>query len=252
MAGCKRVTQKKYAKRPSPPFHANDCKGKTMEGNDGRTYRSVPDKRGVHTWKPVGSSSKKTRKGQGKGKGEGKGEGKGKRSGRQYQIHHNGGRPYIVEDFPSKKLAILYKNIVNDDTGESDETKHLMDLKYKKIWLGTPKSEAFGDWEKGNAILIQNSDNKYVIVRGAFVEEFSLRPGDSVVEFFNPIGNNDVPYPYVVGQKNVYLTLEYAVLPKEKLDLESDVYTQYYGHGQESLKQAASKLNMKTLHSIEI
>ena len=53
MDSCKRVTMKK---RPSPSYHAGDCKGLSKKGSDGRTYTSVADKRGIYTWKP---SSKK-------------------------------------------------------------------------------------------------------------------------------------------------------------------------------------------------
>ena len=42
---------KKYANRPSPPYPANECRNKTMTGNDGNIYASIPDKRGRFTWK---------------------------------------------------------------------------------------------------------------------------------------------------------------------------------------------------------
>ena len=55
MGSCKRITLKKYTDRPSPPYHANDSKGKTLEGNDGAMYISIGDKRGVYMWKRIGS-----------------------------------------------------------------------------------------------------------------------------------------------------------------------------------------------------
>ena len=48
---CKRVTLKRYLARPSPPYHAGECRGKTMKGNSGLMYTSKPDKNGVYTWK---------------------------------------------------------------------------------------------------------------------------------------------------------------------------------------------------------
>ena len=124
-----------------------------------------------------------------------------------------------------------------------------MDLSYKAIWLGSPKSMAFGDWEKGNTVLIQTGATKYVLVCRDTVEEFSIDGGDLILDFFNPIGNNDVPYPYIVGKKNVYILLESVSVPKEALDLSADVYGQWYG-GAAELKKMAKKIVGKTLHSI--
>jgi len=43
----------KYLDRPSPPHPANENCGKTKKGNDGKMYKSVPNKNGVCTWKKV-------------------------------------------------------------------------------------------------------------------------------------------------------------------------------------------------------
>jgi len=47
------VTRKvgKYATRSSPPYPANEHCGQTKKGNDGKMYKSVPDKNGVCRWK---------------------------------------------------------------------------------------------------------------------------------------------------------------------------------------------------------
>ena len=47
---CQKSTLKKYKKRPSPPFPANDCQGQKNKGNDGKIYESVPDKNNVYKW----------------------------------------------------------------------------------------------------------------------------------------------------------------------------------------------------------
>lgn len=59
---CDRQTTSKYTQRPSPPYPANRCRGKTLAGNDGRLYISVPDKQNVAKWKLAGKSIKKTRR----------------------------------------------------------------------------------------------------------------------------------------------------------------------------------------------
>lgn len=62
---CVKDNTKKYKTRPSPPFPANKCKGKTKKGNNGKMFKSKPDVNGVHKWVAVvsaSSSSTKTKK----------------------------------------------------------------------------------------------------------------------------------------------------------------------------------------------
>ena len=44
---------KKYASRSSPAYSANEHCGKIKKGNDGKMYRSTPDKNNVCRWKKV-------------------------------------------------------------------------------------------------------------------------------------------------------------------------------------------------------
>ena len=50
MSACIEQKTKKYRSRGSPPYSAMDCKGLTKKGNDGATYVSNPDKRGIYRW----------------------------------------------------------------------------------------------------------------------------------------------------------------------------------------------------------
>ena len=52
---CFRQTAKKYTSptRKSPPFKANLCCGEIMTGNDGNKWESVPNVKGICTWKPL-------------------------------------------------------------------------------------------------------------------------------------------------------------------------------------------------------
>jgi len=50
---CVKDNTKKYKTRPSPPFPANKCKGKTKKGNNGKMFKSKPDANGVHKWVAV-------------------------------------------------------------------------------------------------------------------------------------------------------------------------------------------------------
>ena len=54
--GKKTVTRKidkKYLKRDSPPYPANEYCGQTKKGNDGKMYVSKPDKNNVCRWSKV-------------------------------------------------------------------------------------------------------------------------------------------------------------------------------------------------------
>lgn len=58
MACEKQMSIKKYAKRPSPPFPANECKNTTKKGNNGKFYKSTADKKGVYKWIALKSVNK--------------------------------------------------------------------------------------------------------------------------------------------------------------------------------------------------
>lgn len=61
MPACIEQKTKKYRSRGSPPYSAMDCKGSSKKGNDGATYVSKPDKRGIYRWvKGVGGPKNKT------------------------------------------------------------------------------------------------------------------------------------------------------------------------------------------------
>jgi len=205
-----------------------------MEGNDGTMYKSVPDKRGVHTWKKAGSASasgSKTRKG-----------GKGKR----YEVHNNGARPYTVEDFPSKKHVVIYKNEYDDNDVKT--LKEVAAFKYVNLWTSSPKSNQFGEWEKGNTVLIQKDKSTYKIVQYNIID-FCLEPGDSVEEYMSYIGNNDVTYAWIIGKNNIYFMNKYVYLEKGLVDLTKDPYDQLVGMNefasQGSLKSKAKEMRLK-------
>ena len=203
-----------------------------MKGNDGTKYKSVPDKRGVHTWKKLNSTRKAG------GSNPGGNNPNGKPGGRAYKIHNNGSRPYTVIDNKKEKRVTIMKNF-DDST-----SRMLEEIKYLKFWPGSPSSKQFGDWEPGNTVLMQVDTNKYVAVVEDIIG-FVLEKDDEVVTYMSPIGNNDVPYPYIVGKTHVYLLAHHAILPKDSLDLTKDVYEQYFGINEydgNDLKAKAKKL----------
>lgn len=223
--GCTRLTLKKYTKRPSPPYHANECKGATKKGNDGRKYISVADARGVYTWKP-----NITRK----------------RTMRSYAIHNNGLRPYVVDVDKANKKVNIFKQTYDEETEKYTIDKQIGTYKYKQIWVGNDIDRYGLDDEHypGHTILLETTNNKYIFI-GWKIFEFSLREGDELVKYVSYVGHNDFPYSWIVGKTHTYLLQKEVVIPSEYFDLTDDVYSQYYGTikaPKGSVKKYATKL----------
>jgi hypothetical protein len=87
----------------------------------------------------------------------------------------------------------------------------------------------------GNSILLHVSGKKYIHI-GVEIYEFEME--DPFEAYFSMVGNNDVPYPVVLGKENVYFMLEsdHTYLPrtyfptvKNKTQWEN-AYMYFYGH----------------------
>lgn len=50
---CNKINDKKYIERPSPPYHANECKDMIKKGNDNYNYISIRDKNKVYKWEKM-------------------------------------------------------------------------------------------------------------------------------------------------------------------------------------------------------
>ena len=207
---CQKLTDEKYTSRPSPPYHAGECKDKTLPGNNGQLYKSVPDKRNVYTWKLIKQSTAVTRKAS---------------KSTRYTTVNNGANFWIIEDYPADSRVIIYKN--------NAEPVKVAEIKYTALMLPSKNSRKFmeGIYIKGNTVLIQKTKSTFVLVYDS-ITEFKIQATDTPEEFVSPIGNNDSPYPYLICKNNVYILYEpdyYAAVPKAALDLNKDVFDQYNG-----------------------
>ena len=194
---CEEIKDKKYQTRKSPTYHAGDCKGVIKQGKDGY-YISTPDKRGIYKWIPANQEGKarhlaKTQKVKGA---------------KTYMIHDNYSVPFIVDVAPGK--ATVFKTTFEENK-EFKKAAVVKEIAYKQIWIGDNmlggKYYAKKDQYKGNSILIQAASGKYIYV-GHKMMEFSLQPGDTVIKYNSPVGNNDVPYPSIVGKDFIYFMWE--------------------------------------------
>ena len=68
---------------------------------------------------------------------------------------------------------------------------------------------------------------------------------DLVKKYISPVGNSDVPYPYIIGKNYSYLILENKYIPNYLLDLKKCIYSQYYTNT--NIINMSKKLNMKIL-----
>jgi hypothetical protein len=150
---------------------------------------------------------------------------------KRYLTVNNGAHHWIIEDHPAEKRVIIYKNNVSPD----GEVK-VAEIAYKTLWLSHPDGRRyteFGPWHKGNTVLIQTSDDRFIFVYDD-IHEFKLKSGDEPVKFVSKIGNNDSPYPYLIGKDNVYTMWDTSrdtanCYPKEVFDLTKDIISQELG-----------------------
>jgi len=122
-----------------------------------------------------------------------------------YFIHDNGGRPFMA--VVSKTLVSIYKPSSDFWNGEDELEYDELLLKFRHplhIWIGEDLDGMF----KGNSILIQSSKHKFVFVGGEIYSFRLASLNEKVEEYVSPVGNSDVPYPYLVTNQNVYFMLD--------------------------------------------
>ena len=140
------------------------------------------------------------------------------------------------------ELIKVYKNIEKVYIGCSQKNKT------------TEYSEEYGKLFDGNSILVHIKNNKYTYI-GSEIYEFSIN--DSIIKFYSTIGNNNVPYPVILGQYNVYFMLDKSYLSRKLFPIDmtdtdwSNSYDYYY-YGYEdtpplNIKSKKMK-NIKTIH----
>lgn len=162
-----------------------------------------------------------------------------------YYIHDNGGRPFKVIVDNNKKIATIFIN--TDYKGIYD---HFIDLSFKKIFIGnspsiemTKFSAGYGKQFNGNSILLHINDNKYMYI-GDTIYKFKTK--NKIVKYVSPVGNNDVPYPYAIDDKqNYYLMIEHVIITNSYNELSDyeEPYEYYYNMNHID-KQAFNNINV--------
>lgn len=196
--------------------------GDRKTGLDGNKWEIVETKSGVKRWQkiqspssslssnavPFTSSSKKSRPLKSK----------------RYYIHDNGGRPFLVKisgsDVSIYRIPKTSKN--SDNTKEENYSKLLLQFHQpQKIWIGQDFSR--DKFFEGNSILLQINAHTYIYI-GSEIYQFELAEAqEKVKSYTSPVGNSDVPYPYLVTNKNIYFMIEDVYAPINQFE-EDDIY----------------------------
>ena len=114
----------------------------------------------------------------------------------------------------------------------------------------TKFSEGYGRGFYGNSILLQIKNNKYVFI-GQNIFEFTTN--DTINYFTSPVGNNDVPYPLAIGDKNSYFMLDNTFVLNDNIEftkeIKLDPYLYYYENIRSYEKSTPAKkmLNFKVV-----
>ena len=139
-----------------------------------------------------------------------------------YKIHDNGGVPFIVYVYAQERRVSIVGN-------GGDPRYDSLSMQYLEIFPGVDPDEP--DY-LGNTVLLQIAPRIYYYIGGR--DSFLFKTDDKIVEYFSPIGNSDVPYPYAVGTRNVYLMIEDGYIGIDKFEKQgrvpADPYSIFYKH----------------------
>jgi len=185
---------------------------------------------------------------------------------KKYFIHDNGDKPFLV--YIMKNSAHIYRQ-------PDENSKYFVSSRdYKKEWAFIQKVTSYktldtfigkspknsttdfsgghGKQFDGNSILLRIGKERYVSI-GCDIYEFST-PGDKILEYWSSVGNNDVPQPVAIGEKNTYFMRDLKYVKNEKFDkhpidmpikIRSDLYYIYYYGGESDVKYSKYSYKIK-------
>lgn len=94
---------------------------------------------------------------------------------------------------------------------------------YFRVWAG--QTGSFSD--EGSSVVFEKPEREFVWI-GSSIYSFSLPPQEDILDFRTPIGNHDVPYPFLVGSMNTYLMAEKVCAPTNIILTKENPYLDYY------------------------
>jgi hypothetical protein len=153
-----------------------------------------------------------------------------------YLTHDNYYRPFRVYIDELNDEVSVYKRDRDDfSTDLKNYTKLIRTFKPNKIFIGesplnsmTEYSGGHGPAFDGNSILLKIDDKEYVFIGHQI---FSFKTKNEIVSFVSPVGNNDVPYPYAIDDKENYYFLlvpDTGILRIDDVSKPDDPYRHFY------------------------
>lgn len=114
-----------------------------------------------------------------------------------YYTHDNGGRPFKIEVKNKKAFISMYDTKLSKT---KDFYKPKIEISFINIFIGS----------KGSSVLLQIKSDKKDRYKYLFIGHniFSFYTMEKIQKYYSPIGNNDVPYPFVLSKTKIYLMLE--------------------------------------------
>ena len=289
MPSCIEQKTKKYRSRGSPPYSAMDCKNSTKIGNDGASYTSKADKRGIYRWVKNGAvvtgkiPKNKTIKATVKeSTGSSNSSSKclykktdygainvskyikcipnntlktqlevGAIPKHIYEINDNATFPFVVFDYGG--LVNIYNNHYNEAVNHSELKDKLMDVKYEQIFIGDNESnDPYWMFKRGVAkgnTILLKTGKDKYLFIGKGILSFSTKDGDTIRKFYSPIGGNYDSFACAVGDKYVYLLNDKKYALIGEFDINKDIIKQYYCYEGECKKYKIMTLPMKTMYA---
>lgn len=164
-----------------------------------------------------------------------------------YKIHDNRNIPFSVY-VCSQYIKIIQSPEFNKKNSITPitEANTFKIKKFKGVFVGLDTG-LFTN-ENGNTILIKLNKNKYIFIGD---EILYIETKDEILNYYSPIGNNDVPYPIAYGTEFVYsITMKaYSKISDFEIELNainSDLISGImYGNGIPKIK--SKKMNCKII-----
>ena len=150
----------------------------------------------------------------------------------RYVIRNNGSEPFIAHVYPPTIEVYRQKRVAEYENQYDILDKKIIDTTYHEIFIGDnqlpdTRAAANGTYP-GNSILVHVTGHHYLFI-GHEIYSF-VTPDDVIQEYYSPVGNNAVPYPYAIGKHRTYFMLDRVSVPNELLDPDKDGYGQFYGY----------------------
>lgn len=175
-------------------------------------------------------------------------------------IHDNGGRPFRVE-IEGSNVRVLKKS-KTDNPDDTEYSKEVATFVAKDVYIGksSGKTKACDHTASqaklfdGNSILLHIKDKTYVYIGH---EIYGFQMLDDFDAYYSPVGNNDVPYPHVLGKTYVYFLLDKKYVERARFppkQVWEEAFVPFMGTFDpktgwvSEIGDAAKKLKTKLLH----